>query len=100
MARALDITVVLSPVLRNLFDGRLTVSLSLPSTAQVGDVVESLLNLYPRSKALLAGDRENPSGRVLHFALALGAQGLAAGQKVFLFAPSRYPGGKRAGLDG
>ncbi|EAU69184.1 hypothetical protein STIAU_6185 [Stigmatella aurantiaca DW4/3-1] len=91
---------VLSPVLRNVFDGRLTVSLSLPATARVGDVVESLLNLYPRSKALLAGDRENPSGRFLHFALAPGGEGLAAGQKVFLFAPSRRPGGNLAGLEG
>lgn len=100
MARALDITVVLSPVLRSVFDGRSTVSLSLPATAQVGDVVEALLQLYPRAKAFLAGDLKNPGGRFLHVATASGGQGLAAGQKVYLLTLSRRPGDSRAGLEG
>jgi len=106
VARPLDITVVVAPSLRAAFDGRLVITLGVPSTASMGDVVESLLRLYPRAQALLAGDRGAPGGRYLHVALdehssrelAQGKPGLAAGHKVFLFALSRPPAGRQPGL--
>jgi hypothetical protein len=63
LARAFDITVVVAPPLRNAFEGRSLVSLGLPSTADLGDVVETLLRLYPRTRSLLAGDGGVPGGR-------------------------------------
>jgi hypothetical protein len=108
VARALDITVVVAPSLRPAFEGRLVVTLGMPASATMGDVLESLLRLYPRTQALLAGDRGAPGGRYLHVALdehssrelAQGKPGLAAGHKVFLFALSRPPAGRQPGLEG
>ncbi len=108
MARALDITVVVAPSLRAAFDGRLTVTLGVPATSNMGDVLESLLRLYPRTQALLAGDRGAPGGRYLHVALdehssrelAQGGGGLAAGHKVFVFALSRPPASRQTGKEG
>ena len=108
MARSLDITVVVAPSLKSAFEGRLVVTLGVPATANMGDVVETLLRLYPRTQALLAGDRGAPGGRYLHVAmdehssrnLALGGGGLAAGHKVFVFALSRPPASRQPGLEG
>jgi hypothetical protein len=108
VARALDITVVVAPSLRAAFEGRLVVTLGVPATANMGDVLESLLRLYPRTQALLAGDRGAPGGRYLHVALdehssrelAQGRRGLAAGHKVFLFALSRPLASSQTSLEG
>jgi hypothetical protein len=108
LARALDITVVVAPSLRAAFDGRLSVTLGVPATANMGDVVESLLRLYPRTQTLLAGDRGTPGGRYLHVALdehssrelAQGRGGLAAGHKVFVFALSRPLASRRSSKEG
>lgn len=108
MARALDITVVVAPPLRSAFEGRSLVSLGLPATADLGEVVETLLRLYPRTRGLLAGDRGTPGGRYMHLVLdaasihepAGGRAGLAAGHKVFVFALSRPVAGKQTGLEG
>lgn len=108
MARTLDIIVVVAPSLRGAFEGRRTVNLGLPATAGVGEVVETLLKLYPRTRNLLAGDWKSPSGQYLHLALderasqelAQGGGGLAAGQKVYLFALSRSPASRQTGLEG
>ncbi|MFL5347077.1 MAG: hypothetical protein ACJ8AT_20010 [Hyalangium sp.] len=108
MARAFDITVVVAPTLRNAFEGRSQVSLGLPSTADMGDVVETLLRLYPRTRSLLAGDGGIPGGRYMHLVLDAGsvqspAQGrgsLSAGHKVFVFALSRPPASNQPGLEG
>ncbi len=108
MARAFDITVVVAPPLRNAFEGRSQVSLGLPSTAELGDVVETLLRLYPRTRSLLAGDGGTPGGRYMHLVLdgssvrdlAQERGALSAGHKVFIFALSRPPAGRRPGLEG
>ncbi|MDY7228768.1 hypothetical protein [Hyalangium rubrum] len=108
MARPLDITVVVAPSLRGAFEGRQVVNLGVPATAHVGDVLETLLRLYPRLNSLLAGDKGPPGGRYLHVALdehasrelAQGRGGLAAGHKVFIFALSRPPASSRTSLEG
>ena len=108
MARALDITVVVAPPLQSAFDGRSHVSLGLPASADVGELVETLLRLYPRTRSLLAGDRGTPGGRYMHLVLdapslhmpVQGRAGLAAGHKVFLFALSRPPASNLAGQEG
>jgi hypothetical protein len=108
LARALDITVVVAPPLQSAFDGRSLVTLGLPATADVGELVETLLRLYPRTRNLLAGDRGAPGGRYMQLVLdapslqvpAQGRGGLAAGHKVFLFALSRPPASNRAAQEG
>jgi hypothetical protein len=108
VARALDITVVVAPPLRSAFEGRSLVSLGLPATADLGEVVETLLRLYPRTRSLLAGDRGPVGGRYMHLVLdapsiqepARGRAGLAAGHKVFVFALSRPVAGSQTGLEG
>lgn len=108
MAQALDITVVVAPPLRSAFDGRARVILGLPETADLGEVVETLLRLYPRTRSLLAGDRGPPGGRYMHLVLDApslhepvpGLAGLSAGHKIFLFALSRPPASSRPGLEG
>lgn len=110
MARALDISVVVAPPLRNAFEGRSVVSLGLPATADLGDVVETLLRLYPRTRSLLAGDRGAPGGRYMHMVVDSGASGgwepgqggaaLAAGHKIFIFALSRPPASNQAAQEG
>jgi hypothetical protein len=108
VARALDITVVVAPPLQSAFEGRSQLSLGLPAMADVGDLVETLLRLYPRTRTLLAGDRGAPGGRYMQLVLeapslrepfqALG--GLAAGHKVFIFALSRPPASSQTGQEG
>jgi hypothetical protein len=108
VARALDITVVVAPPFRSAFEGRSLVSLGLPATADVGEVVETLLKLYPRTRSLLAGDRGPAGGRYMHLVLDAppsqepdtGRSGLAAGHKVFVFALSRPVAGNQTGLEG
>jgi hypothetical protein len=106
VARALDITVVVAPPLRSAFDGRSQLSLGLPANADVGEVVETLLRLYPRSRSMLAGDGTTLSGRYMYLIVDGGAGlapeggGLSAGHKVFIFALSRTPASSRTGLEG
>lgn len=106
MARAFDITVVVAPPLRSAFEGRSQVSLGLPATADLGDVMETLLQLYPRTRSLLAGDGGTPGGRYMHLVLdepssqPPGRGTLSAGHKVFVFALSRPPASSRPGLEG
>lgn len=108
MARALDITVVVAPPLQSAFDGRSLVTLGLPSTADVGELMETLLRLYPRTRSLLAGDRGTPGGKYMQLVLdapslhvpVQSRAGLAAGHKVFLFALSRPPASNRPGQEG
>lgn len=53
---ALNLTVVVAPSLRSVVDGRLEISLGVPSHADVGDVVATLLQLYPRLRSVVASD--------------------------------------------
>jgi hypothetical protein len=97
VAPALDITVVVAPPLRSAFEGRSHVSLGLPATADLGQVVETLLRLYPRTRSLLAGDRGTPGGRYMHLVLDAPS---ATGHKIFIFALSRPPASSQPDLEG
>jgi hypothetical protein len=101
-----DVNVVVAPSLRPAFEGRREISLGVPALSSVGDVLETLLKLYPKARLLLAGDRR-ASGQYLHVALdehatqelARGGGGLSSGQRLYLFALSRPPG-NQPGLHG
>lgn len=97
MVQALELTVVVAPPLRSAFEGRSRLSLGLPATADLGEMVEALLRLYPRSRGLLAGDRGTPGGRYMHLVLDAPS---ATGHKIFVFALSLPPASSRPGLEG
>ena len=107
MARTFDVNVVVAPALRAAFEGRKEINLGVPASSGVGEVLESLFKLYPRARALLVNDRR-ATGRYMHVAvdehamreLAHGGGGLAAGQRVYLFALSRRPAGNQPGREG
>ena len=91
VARPLDISIVIPPALRPLFEGRREVSLGMPAGSGVVDVIATLLALYPRLQGQLASDREARR----HVALALeegaardlarGGGGLSSGGRLYLF---------------
>lgn len=107
MARAFDVTIVVPTSLRPIFDGRPEVRLGVPATADVADVLETLLRLYPKLQARLASDRDG-TRRHLHlllgeqasWQLARGRGGLVAGQRLYLFGLGKERPGGRAGLEG
>ncbi|MFB1481416.1 hypothetical protein [Corallococcus sp. RDP092CA] len=107
-SRTHDISVSVAPGLRGAFDGRRELSLGVPATADVGDVVEALLRLYPRTQKLLAGDGGEAGGPYLHLAmdeasareLSPGGGGMAGGCRLYVFALSRPPRGGRTGGEG
>lgn len=106
--RTHDIAVSVAPSLRGAFDGRRELSLGVPAAAGIGDVVEALLRLYPRTRQLLAGDSGEPGSLYLHVAmdeatareLSPGAGGMASGCRLYVFALSRPPRGGRTGGEG
>ncbi|NOJ96733.1 hypothetical protein D7W82_25420 [Corallococcus sp. CA049B] len=106
--RTHDITVSVAPGLRGAFDGRRELSLGVPATAGIGDVVEALLRLYPRTRQLLAGDGGEAGGPYLHMALdeasarelSPGGGGMPGGCRLYVFALSRPPKGGRTGGEG
>jgi hypothetical protein len=92
VARPLDISIVIPPALRPLFEGRREVSLGMPAGSGVVDVVATLLALYPRLQGQLASDREARRHVVLALEesatreLARGGGGLESGGRLYLFA--------------
>jgi hypothetical protein len=60
-AAPLTVTIVVPPTLRGAMEGRKQVQLGVPPTADVGDVLETLLKLYPKLLHHLASDRKASS---------------------------------------
>jgi hypothetical protein len=79
--------------LRKAFEGRHRITLGVPSSSGVGDVVATLLSLYPQMNRFLADDRNPQSpGFQLFLAdrasedLAHHGTGLTEGSRLYLFA--------------
>ena len=97
MSKPLDVTVVVPPLLRALFEGRRELRLGVPEEAGVGEVLEALLSLYPRLSQCLAGDTPVRGGLYVQVVLdehaladlASGGRGLSTGRRVVLFSLSR-----------
>lgn len=66
---AFNVTISVAPGLRSAVDGRRELSLGLPDGADVGDLIHTLLKLYPRLTSLLASDGRVPP-RTLQFFLS------------------------------
>lgn len=96
---AMNLTVVVSPALRAGVDGRLEIVLGVPSAADIGDVVTTLLQLYPRLRGMVASDNRVPRRTIQLLLsergmreLARGGSGLHEGEKLLLVPAS---GGSR-----
>lgn len=107
MPTPLTVTVHIAEALRPSVDGRRQVSLGVPSTASVGDILESLFKLYPRLVQHMASERRGTASQGLRLVVAGSALGLAdsaggrpesiqQGQRLYLFAaPPRKSGAAR-----
>lgn len=91
--QSLGITVAIPPPLRSSVDGRTQVLLGLPVTAGPGDVLQTLLQLYPRLARAVAHERPTRGPHWLQVGLddrslallARGGTGLYDGQTLALF---------------
>ncbi len=79
--------------LRKVFEGRQRILLGVPPTSHVGDIVATLLSLYPQMARYLADDRDPRSPGVQLFLgdhasedLAHHGTGLTDGTQLYLFA--------------
>ena len=84
--------------LRSAVDGRRTLELGVPPTADLGDVVQALMALYPKLAAHLPSDRKNSRAQLNIFLserasydLAHHLGGLREGQVLYLFASGAKP---------
>ena len=75
----MNITVIIPRALQAACEGRSTIELGVPSTAGVGDVVQTLITLYPGLKAYVASEKR-PLRQ--HFGVA------ATHNKLYLFTSS------------
>lgn len=99
----MNVLVIIPRTLKHLVDGRRQVELGVPSTADVGDILQSLFALYPKLKMAMASERrlvrqqmslwldERASRELAHHGL-----GLREGDRLFICAakpePAPHPG--------
>lgn len=74
----LNVTVVVPPTLRGAMEGRKQVQLGVPPSADVGDVLETLLRLYPKLHHHVANDRKVVASTLTLFLGEQGALDLAS----------------------
>jgi hypothetical protein len=94
----LNVTVVVPPTLRGAMDGRKQVQLGVPANADVGDVLETLLKLYPKLLHHVASDRKVVTSTLTLFLheqgsldLASRRTGLREGTRLYLSAAMPKP---------
>lgn len=82
----MNVTIIVSEALRSALEGRRKVELGVPKTADIGDVLQALLALYPKLGAHVPSER-----RPVRQYLNVVAQGTAPsgvlreGETVYLF---------------
>ena len=84
--------------LRAAVEGRRTLELGVPPSADLGDVVQTLMALYPKLAAHLPSDRKQNRAQLNIFLseqasseLARHRSGLREGQVLYLFASGALP---------
>jgi hypothetical protein len=94
----MNVTVVIPKTLRTLVDGRKQLDLGVPVTADIGDVLQTLLSLYPRLRTALANEQGKGRQQLLVFMgergardLASGKSGLKNGDRLYLCATPPLP---------
>jgi hypothetical protein len=74
----MNVTLHIPGALRGAFEGRKRLELGVPPGADLGDMVETLLKLYPKLKGVMANEKKPATQQ---FSLFLGGAELAAGRK-------------------
>lgn len=78
----MNITVIIPRSLQAACEGRAKIELGVPSSSDLGEIITTLMTLYPGLKAFVANEKR-PLRQ--HFGVA------RAGQKVFLFTSTVSP---------
>jgi hypothetical protein len=89
----LNVTVMVAPALRAVMEGRRQIQLGVPASADVGDVLETLLKLYPKLLQHVESDQKVVEASVSVFLgeqaladLAMRRSGLKEGTRLYLTA--------------
>jgi len=100
MERPVTVTVFVPETIRGAVEGRARISLGVPASANLGDVLDTLLRLYPKLRSYVASERKG-AGQGLTLSPGdsgqAGRPGLRDGQKLYLFSSAAArPGGRRS----
>ncbi len=77
----MNVTIIIPKGLQGACEGRAKIELGVPPTSDVGDILQTLMALYPGLRAFVANEKRPLKG---HFGVA------QAGRKIFLFAASGH----------
>jgi hypothetical protein len=84
-----NVTVLIPASLRSVLDGKRRVELGVPAGSGVGEVLQTLLTLYPKLLRRVATDRNHGrQGLTLFFEEGATREGRREHARVWLFAPS------------
>jgi hypothetical protein len=83
-----NVTVLIPSSLKSALDGKRRVELGVPAGSGVGEVLQTLLTLYPKLARVVATEREHGrAGLTLFFEEAATRHGRREHARVWLFAP-------------
>ena len=84
----MNVTVLVPPTLRSAVDGKHKLELGVPAGAGVGEVLQTLLTLYPKLRGAMASETR-PRRQQLTVVVEPGSarRGQRDGVRVWLFAP-------------
>jgi hypothetical protein len=87
-----NVTVLVPSSLKSALDGKRRVELGVPSGSGVGEVLQTLLTLYPKLSRMVATERlHGRQGLTVVFEEAGMRHGRREHARVWLFAPSAEP---------
>ncbi len=90
----MNVTVLVPSSLRAALDGKRRVELGVPAGSGVGEVLQTLLTLYPKLARVLASERQHgKQGLTLFYEEAGTRKGRREHARVWLFAPGAEPAG-------
>ena len=85
----MNVTVLIPASLRSALDGKRRVELGVPAGSGVGEVLQTLLTLYPKLSRRVATEKsQGRQGLTLFFEQAGTRRGRREHARVWLFAPS------------
>ncbi len=88
----MNVTVLIPSSLKSALDGKRRVELGVPAGSGVGEVLQTLLTLYPKLARMVATEREHGRpGLTLFFEEATTRHGRREHARVWLFAPVAEP---------
>jgi hypothetical protein len=84
-----NVTVLIPSSLKSALDGKRRVELGVPAGSGVGEVLQTLLTLYPKLARVVATERQHGrQGLTVFFEEAATREGRREHARVWLFAPA------------